>query len=82
MNYTKLYDAVIAKAVFRKKPEGYCEKHHIVPRCMGGANGKDNLVLFFTERYPEQPLVIKGAGAGAEVTASGVFADIIRVARV
>jgi aspartokinase/homoserine dehydrogenase 1 len=44
--------------------------------------GKDNLVLFFTERYPEQPLVIKGAGAGAEVTASGVIADIIRVARV
>jgi len=42
--------------------------------------GKDNLVLFYTERYPEQPLVIKGAGAGAEVTASGVFADIIRVA--
>jgi bifunctional aspartokinase / homoserine dehydrogenase 1 len=44
--------------------------------------GKDNLVLFYTERYPEQPLVIKGAGAGADVTASGVFADIIRVARV
>lgn len=41
--------------------------------------GKDNLVLFYTDRYPEQPLVIKGAGAGAEVTASGVFADIIRV---
>ncbi len=40
--------------------------------------GKDNIVLFYTERYPEQPLVIKGAGAGAEVTASGVFADIIR----
>jgi aspartokinase/homoserine dehydrogenase 1 len=44
--------------------------------------GKDNLVLFYTNRYPEQPLVIKGAGAGAEVTASGVFADIIRAARV
>jgi aspartokinase/homoserine dehydrogenase 1 len=43
--------------------------------------GKDNLVLFYTERYPEQPLVIKGAGAGADVTASGVFADIMRVAR-
>jgi len=43
--------------------------------------GKDNLVLFFTERYPELPMVIKGAGAGAEVTASGVFADIIRVSR-
>jgi aspartokinase/homoserine dehydrogenase 1 len=42
--------------------------------------GKDNVVLFYTDRYPEQPLVIKGAGAGAEVTASGVFADIIRAA--
>ena len=40
--------------------------------------GKDNIVRFYTQRYPDQPLVIKGAGAGAEVTASGVFADIIR----
>ena len=44
--------------------------------------GKDNIVLFYSERYPELPLVIKGAGAGADVTASGVFADIIRAARV
>ncbi len=43
--------------------------------------GKDNVVLFFTNRYTEQPLVVKGAGAGAEVTASGVFADIIRAGR-
>lgn len=41
--------------------------------------GSDNIVLFFTERYPKQPLIIKGAGAGAEVTASGIFADIIRI---
>ncbi|RYY66394.1 MAG: bifunctional aspartate kinase/homoserine dehydrogenase I, partial [Chitinophagaceae bacterium] len=40
--------------------------------------GKDNIVLFYTDRYVQQPLVIKGAGAGAELTASGVFADIIR----
>jgi bifunctional aspartokinase / homoserine dehydrogenase 1 len=44
--------------------------------------GKDNLVLFYSTRYPELPLVVKGAGAGADVTASGVFADIIRAARV
>ena len=43
--------------------------------------GKDNCVLFFTERYPEQPLIIKGAGACAGVTASGIFADIIRIGR-
>ncbi|MBT8312544.1 MAG: bifunctional aspartate kinase/homoserine dehydrogenase I, partial [Flavobacteriaceae bacterium] len=41
--------------------------------------GSDNIVLFFTERYPRQPLIVKGAGAGADVTASGLFADIIRI---
>lgn len=41
--------------------------------------GSDNIVLFYTERYPNQPLIIKGAGAGADVTASGIFADIIRI---
>lgn len=41
--------------------------------------GKDNIVMFYTKRYPEQPMIIKGAGAGADVTASGLFADIIRL---
>ena len=41
--------------------------------------GKDNIVLFYTDRYTEQPLVVKGAGAGAEVTASGIFADVLRL---
>lgn len=41
--------------------------------------GKDNIVMFYTERYSEQPMIIKGAGAGADVTASGLFADIIRI---
>lgn len=44
--------------------------------------GKDNIILFYTHRYADQPMVVKGAGAGAEVTASGVFADIIRASRV
>lgn len=43
--------------------------------------GKDNIVLLYTDRYKNQPMVVKGAGAGAEVTASGVFSDIIRAAR-
>ncbi len=44
-------------------------------------SGKDNAVLFYTKRYADQPLVVKGAGAGADVTAAGVFADIIRASR-
>jgi len=43
--------------------------------------GSDNIVLFYTDRYPEQPLIVKGAGAGASVTASGIFADIIRIGK-
>lgn len=44
-------------------------------------SGSDNVVSFTTERYSKTPLVIKGPGAGAEVTAAGVFADILRTAR-
>jgi len=43
-------------------------------------DGKDNIVLIYSKRYDEQPLIVKGAGAGAEVTASGVFADIMAIA--
>lgn len=42
--------------------------------------GSDNIISITTERYKETPLVIKGQGAGAEVTAGEVFADIIRIA--
>jgi aspartokinase/homoserine dehydrogenase 1 len=44
-------------------------------------SGSDNIVSFFTNRYSTQPLVVKGAGAGAEVTASGIFADVIRIGK-
>ena len=43
--------------------------------------GSDNIVLFYTIRYFEQPLIVKGAGAGADVTAAGIFADIIRIGK-
>ncbi len=42
-------------------------------------SGSDNIISFTTERYFERPLVVKGPGAGAAVTAAGVFADIIRI---
>lgn len=42
-------------------------------------SGSDNIISFTTDRYKERPLVVKGPGAGAEVTAAGVFADIINV---
>ncbi len=41
--------------------------------------GSDNIILLTTERYHDRPMVIRGPGAGAGVTAAGVFADIIRI---
>jgi len=42
-------------------------------------SGSDNIISFTTDRYSERPLVVKGPGAGAEVTAAGVFADLINI---
>lgn len=42
-------------------------------------SGSDNIISFTTDRYKDTPLVIKGPGAGAEVTATRVFADIISI---
>nr|ACL54105.1 unknown [Zea mays] len=43
-------------------------------------SGSDNIIAFTTSRYKEQPLIVRGPGAGAEVTAGGVFCDILRLA--
>ncbi|HEY3356815.1 MAG TPA: bifunctional aspartate kinase/homoserine dehydrogenase I [Polyangia bacterium] len=46
----------------------------------GQLTGPDNILVYRTERYDEHPLVIRGPGAGAEVTAAGVFGDLLKVA--
>lgn len=43
-------------------------------------SGSDNIIAFTTQRYQKQPLIVRGPGAGAEVTAGGVFSDILRLA--
>ncbi len=70
LKFVAVFDKGLAKVGLEHIPEN-SDFYHLY--------GKDNLVLFYTDRYPLQPLVIKGAGAGADVTASGVFADILRV---
>ncbi len=84
-HFKKLYDDAAAKGNKLKfvasleNGKASVGLQHIIPEHdLYHLYGKDNVVLFYTNRYPMQPLVIKGAGAGADVTASGVFADIIR----
>ena len=47
------------------------------PLC--GGNGTDNCVAIFSDRYPDQPLVVQGPGAGAEVTAAALLDDVLRI---
>lgn len=44
MNYQRIYDDIIDRAVTRHRPEDYAERHHIVPKYMGGSDDTDNLV--------------------------------------
>jgi aspartokinase/homoserine dehydrogenase 1 len=55
--------------------ETYADSH-----AFGRISGSDNIVIFRTARYDSQPLIIQGPGAGPDVTAAGVFADLLRLA--
>lgn len=86
-HFKALYEAAAAKncklkfvATFKKGKASAGLEHIPANSDFYHLYGKDNIVLFYTARYPEQPMVIKGAGAGADVTASGVFADMMRAA--
>lgn len=72
LKYVAQYEAENAKVGLQHIPAGHP---------FYNLEGSDNIVLFYTDRYPKQPLIVKGAGAGAEVTASGIFADIIRIGK-
>lgn len=51
MNYLKIYEKLIKKAKNRKKENGIYEKHHIIPKCMGGKNNKENLVYLTPKEH-------------------------------
>lgn len=70
LKYVAEFNEGKAKVGLREIPQGHP---------FYNLEGKDNIVMFYTQRYPEQPMIIKGAGAGADVTASGLFADIIKI---
>ena len=42
-------------------------------------DGSDNMIVFTTDRYKDRPLVVRGPGAGGEVTAAGVFAEVLTI---
>jgi aspartokinase/homoserine dehydrogenase 1 len=72
LRYIAVIEGGKAKLSLRAEPEGSPFR---------SLQDADNIVVITTDRYSRLPLVVKGPGAGAEVTAGGVFADIVRIAR-
>jgi aspartokinase/homoserine dehydrogenase 1 len=68
------YMAILENGQVKIKLGSVDEKHPFY-----SLSGSDNIILMTTERYHDRPMVIRGPGAGAAVTAAGVFADIIRI---
>jgi bifunctional aspartokinase / homoserine dehydrogenase 1 len=84
----KLYNEAAAKNEVIKytgiiEEDGACNvllKNYPMDHPFAGISGTDNIVAFTTDRYDEQPLVVRGPGAGPHVTAGGIFADLLRLA--
>jgi aspartokinase/homoserine dehydrogenase 1 len=72
LRYVAVIEEGAAKLSLRGEPEGSPFRTLV---------DSDNMVVITTDRYSKLPMVIKGPGAGAQVTAGGVFADIVRIAR-
>jgi aspartokinase/homoserine dehydrogenase 1 len=72
LRYVVVIEDGKAKLSLRGEPEGSPFRSLV---------DSDNIVVITTERYSKLPMVIKGPGAGAQVTAGGIFADIVRTAR-
>ena len=51
MDYKKIYDSITHRGTTRPKPEQYTEKHHIIPRCMGGNDLQSNIVILTAREH-------------------------------
>ncbi|MBA0584852.1 hypothetical protein Gorai_015647, partial [Gossypium raimondii] len=73
LRYVGVVDAINQKGVVKLRR--YSKSHPFAQ-----LSGSDNIIAFTTTRYKEQPLIVRGPGAGAQVTAGGIFSDILRLA--
>ncbi|KAK0576084.1 hypothetical protein LWI29_011606 [Acer saccharum] len=73
LRYVGVVDAVNKKGIVELRR--YKKDHPFAQ-----LSGSDNIIAFTTTRYKEQPLIVRGPGAGAQVTAGGIFSDILRLA--
>ena len=70
LRYVGVLEGDRARAAMREFPRDHP---------FAGTKGSDNIIAFTTKRYSRTPLVVQGPGAGADVTAMGVFSDILKL---
>ncbi|MQM01003.1 hypothetical protein Taro_033758 [Colocasia esculenta] len=73
LRYVGVVDAINARG--RVELRRYKKDHPFAQ-----LSGSDNIIAFTTLRYKDQPLIVRGPGAGAQVTAGGIFSDLLRLA--
>ena len=69
------YVGTLENGKAQRRPQGISAR----PIRSPSAKGSDNVIAFTTKRYARTPLVVQGPGAGADVTAMGVFSDILKL---
>lgn len=74
MNYSKHYEALIAKATARGRPEGYAERHHVVPRSLGGSNSRNNFVWLTAREHFIAHVLLAHVHGGSQWYAVMMFA--------
>jgi hypothetical protein len=79
VNYQRHYDALIQKALNRSKPEGYTEKHHIVPRSMGGSDDPANLVVLTAREHCMAHVLLAKIHGGKMLTAAMFMMDKFKI---
>lgn len=70
MNYIKIHDAILARAMLRHKPTGYVERHHVIPRHAGGSDDKSNLVYLTAREHFVVHLIRAKVFGGKEIYAA------------
>ena len=75
MDYKNIHDNIINRAK-KRKLVGYSENHHIIPKCMGGTNDKENLAIFTTKTH-EEKISSRESGGGIFFIFTGGFLLLI-----
>lgn len=78
MNYLGIYQAIIDRSIKRVKPNGYYERHHIIPRSLGGTDDNDNIAFLTVREHYLVHLLLAMAGFDSQLLSCKAIAEDYR----